>query len=203
MTKRVYISADYAESDGDREVADALNRWGADNKHMVDFVDMAKVASGSVSKNPDCRACDLKREFNNQINASSTAIFIIGNNTAKRLAGSGCERVYKPYYMCGCTPYKHNSGGAQPCKAYSTVIYESYGDVSPINCYSYLRHEFEQARKKGKTIIVLYNSLRKEESWLPPYMNAYKDKAQPFWTRNIWGVKVGNYLFIKNALGYV
>lgn len=31
MSKRVYISADYADGDGDREVVNELNRWGQDN----------------------------------------------------------------------------------------------------------------------------------------------------------------------------
>ena len=32
---------------------------------------MAKVVSGSVSKDPDCRICDLKREFNQQIKGNN------------------------------------------------------------------------------------------------------------------------------------
>lgn len=58
MSKRVYISADYDEKSGDRDVVDTLNNWGTDNKHKVDFVDMAKVVKGSVSEEPDCRICD-------------------------------------------------------------------------------------------------------------------------------------------------
>ena len=72
MNKRIYISADYAENDGDRKVVEELKKWGRDNYHLSDFVDMAEVISGSVSKNnPDCRICDLKEEFNKQIKASS------------------------------------------------------------------------------------------------------------------------------------
>lgn len=43
MAKRVYISADYDENSGDRNVVDELNKWGQDDFHKVDFVDMAKV----------------------------------------------------------------------------------------------------------------------------------------------------------------
>ena len=43
MSKRVYISADYSEDSGDRDVVDLLNNWGKDNYHKTDFVDMAKV----------------------------------------------------------------------------------------------------------------------------------------------------------------
>ena len=77
MSKQVYISADYADDSGDRNVVDILNGWAADPKRALSFVDMAKVVSGSVSKNPDCRICDLKAEFNRQINASS-AVIIFG-----------------------------------------------------------------------------------------------------------------------------
>ena len=41
----MYISADYDCEDGDSNVAEILNKWGSDNKHIVDFVDMAKVFS--------------------------------------------------------------------------------------------------------------------------------------------------------------
>ena len=60
MSKRVYISADYSESNGDRAVVDELHKWGKDKLHKVDYVDTAEVVSGSVSENPDCRPSDLK-----------------------------------------------------------------------------------------------------------------------------------------------
>lgn len=197
---RVYISADYAEKSGDREVVDLLNTWGSDNRHKVDFVDTAKVNSGSVAKDPDCRICDLKYEFNRQINASSYVIVVIGDKTAQRTAGNGCKRGHKNQFECYCTPYKQNTNGLKPCKVGSTV---SAGDnVGSINSYSYIRHEFEQAKKRGKKIIVLYNSLYNQPSWLPSYMNGYEDDAHPFWTTNILGEKVGDYQYIKQALGY-
>ena len=58
MNKRVYISADYSENDGDRNVVDVLHAWGKDDKHKVSYVDTAQVVSGSVSNDSDCRACD-------------------------------------------------------------------------------------------------------------------------------------------------
>ena len=200
MSKRVYISADYSQADGDCNVLDELHKWGKDNLHRVDYCDTAQVAKGSVSRNADCRPCDLKTEFNSQINASSAVIFIIGDKTSSRTAGSTCRRQ-SDGMLCSCTPYKHNANGVTYCKVYSipTCLY----DVNPINNYSYLRHEFEQAKKRGKTIIVVYNSLYKQPGWLPWYMSAYADKAQPFWIKNVWGDKVGNYTFIKKALGYV
>ena len=53
MSKQVYISADYAENDGDREVVNVLHKWSDDNVHKVSFVDMSQVASGSVSQDSD------------------------------------------------------------------------------------------------------------------------------------------------------
>ena len=95
MSKQVYISADYDQNNGDQAVVEELTKWGSDNLHKVDFIDMSKVSSGSVTKSSDCRICDLKAEFNRQINASSAVIFVVGDMTGSRTAGSGCERVSK------------------------------------------------------------------------------------------------------------
>ncbi|MBU3803731.1 MAG: hypothetical protein H9872_03095 [Candidatus Cellulosilyticum pullistercoris] len=200
MSKQVYISADYSEGSGDRNVVEELNKWGTDRQHKVDFIDMSKVASGSVSNDPDCRPCDLKLEFNQQINASSAVIFIVGDKTAARTAGSNCSRVNTNNNNCSCTPYKQNANGSKTCKVSHTV--RATDDVGNINTYSYLRHEFEQAKKRKKTIIVVYNSLRKESTWLPSYMKDYEKEAQPFWIYDNHGEKVGNYAYIKEALGY-
>ena len=200
MPKRVYISADYDPDSGDRNVVDELNKWGQDDKHKVEFVDMAKVVSGSVSEDSDCRPCDLKLEFNRQINASSYVIFVIGDKTATRTSGSGCSRSGNYLTIPTCTPYKQNTNGKKFCKVFSTC--SSGEDFGSINSYSYLRHEFEQAKKRGKNIIVAYNSTRRESSWLPSYMSDYEDEAVPFWIIGALGNKIGNYPFIKSALGY-
>lgn len=199
MSKRVYISADYSPADGDREVVDVLHQWAKDNYHVIEFADTARVVSGSVSNNPDCRSCDLKAEFNRQINISSIALFVIGDKTSSRTAGSTCRRQSNGVF-CTCTPYKQNTNGLSYCKVLN--ISTSDYDVNPVNNYSYLQHEFEQAKKKGKTIIVAYNSLYKQPSWLPWYMSTYANEAQPFWIKNVWGNRIGNYSFIKKALGY-
>ena len=44
MSKQVYISADYDRLNGDQDVVDELNKWGSDNLHKVDFIDMSKVS---------------------------------------------------------------------------------------------------------------------------------------------------------------
>ena len=64
MSKQVYISADYDQLYGDRNVVEELNKWGSDSLHKVDFIDMSKVSSGTVANGDDCRICDLKAEFN-------------------------------------------------------------------------------------------------------------------------------------------
>lgn len=201
MKKQVYISADYSESNGDRDVVEKLNQWGSDNLHKVDFVDMSRVASGSVSGTTDCRICDLKAEFNRQINASSAVIIIIGNKTKDRTAGKSCGRVNNEQKACECTPYKQNTNGAKPCKVKTAVPAKS-NNVGSINSYSYLQHEFEQAKKKGKDIIVLYNSTKCETNWIPEYMSEYKEIARPFWIADDNGRTVGDYAYIKEALGF-
>ena len=198
MSKQVYISADY-DKNGDKEVVEELVKWGKDNKHKVDFIDMSNPSSGSVVNTDDCRICDLKAEFNSQINASSAVIFVVGDMTKYRTAGSGCERNSKEWWQCYCTPYKQNKNGQKICKC--SIINTDWWNVSNINSYSYLRHEFEQAKEKSKQIIILYNSTRYETSWLPSYMDGYEDDAHPFWKYEN-GRKVGDYEYIKEVLGF-
>ena len=202
MSKRVYISADYSENNGDRTVVNELHKWGSDYKHKVDYVDTASVVSGSISSDPDCRPCDLKKEFNAQINVSSAVIFVIGDKTASRTAGNSCKRNTAGMY-CKCTPYKQNANGTKTCKVYITSYSaHSNDDIGYINDYSYLKHEFLQAQQKNKTIIILYNSLYNQPHWLPSYMKKYETIARPFWKRNHFRDIIGDYYLIKKELGY-
>lgn len=202
MSKQVYISADYDQTNGDQAVVNELLRWGQDNLHKVNFIDMSNPSSGSVAKSDDCRICDLKREFNRQINASSAVIFVIGDMTASRLAGNSCERMQKEQRECSCTPYKQNRNRCKSCKVAHVSTPGKDDDVGNINRYSYLQHEFEQAKKKKKKIIIIYNSTRKESGWLPAYMSSYKDYAQPFWKLNDSDEKIGDYSYIKDVLEF-
>lgn len=202
MSKQVYISADYDLLNGDRNVVDELNKWGQDDLHKVDFIDMSKVSSGSVANSNDCRICDLKAEFNRQINASSAVIFVVGDMTAYRTAGSGCERMSKEQWQCTCTPYKQNTNGTKSCKYFSVSTPSENDNYGCINECSYLRHEFEQSKKKKKTIIIVYNSTRNESNWLPSYMKEYKNDAKPFWKIDANENKVGDYSYIKEVLGF-
>lgn len=202
MSKRVYISADYSESDGDRDVVEELHGWGKDSYHKIDYIDTAEVVSGSVAEDPDCRPCDLKKEFNRQINVSSAVIFIIGDKTRNRRAGNTCNRLTTDRLNCLCTPYKQNAKGTTLCKVYGSIQTTSLDDIGEINSYSYLEHEFRQAVKKKKTIIIVYNSLIRQPAWLPSYMSGYENVAHPFWKRDSIGRIVGDYPYIKQALGY-
>ena len=65
-----------------------------------------------------------------------------------------------------------------------------------------MQHEFEQARKRKKKIIIVYNSTRKESHWLPAYMKGYEEDAQPFWRLNDFHEKIGNYSYIKDVLEF-
>ena len=201
-SKRVYISADYDPNLGDRDVVDELISWSDDARRKVEFVDMAKVVSGTVANDPDCRICDLKEEFNQQINASSSVIIVVGDRTASRTAGSACRRMQEDLSRCSCSPYKQNANGKKQCKVSCVYPADVQGDVGPINSYSYLRHEYEQAKRKNKQIVVLYNSTRCEASWLPSYLKDLQDSARPFWVRNSWGKRVGDYDHIKEVLGF-
>lgn len=202
MSKQVYISADYDRLNGDQNVVEELNKWGKDNLHKVDFIDMSKVSSGSVANSDDCRICDLKAEFNRQINASSAVIFVVGDMTDFRTAGNGCERMSKEQWQCTCTPYKQNTKGAKACKVSSVSTPSENDNYGSINKCSYLRHEFEQSKKKKKTIIIVYNSTRNESNWLPTYMKGYENDAKPFWKIDANGKKVGDYSYIKEVLGF-
>ena len=201
MAKRLYISADYDNEDGDQDVLNILRGWNESLKHSLEFTDMAQVASGSVANNSDCRICQLKKEFNTQINLSSHVLFIVGDKTASRKAGTYCERARKEQRECFCTPYRENSRGLKNCHISFTFPSTSDGDVGYINNYSYLKHEFKQAARKEKNIIIFYNSLRRESEWLPDYMAGFENIAEPFWTKDANGRKVGNYNLLKQLLG--
>ncbi|MDY4543013.1 MAG: hypothetical protein SPD88_09505 [Candidatus Ventricola sp.] len=202
MSKQVYISADYDQNNGDQAVVAELVKWGSDTFHRVDFIDMSNPSAGSIARNSDCRPCDLKAEFNQQINASSAVIFVVGSMTGVRKAGNQCERAVKGQSQCFCTPYKQNPNGIKPCKVASTFDTTENGDFGNINGYSYLQHEFEQARKRKKKIIIVYNSTRNEKYWLPSYMSGYENIARPFWKYDALGRKVGDYSYIKEVLGF-
>ena len=108
----------------------------------------------------------------------------------------------KEQWQSYCTPYKQNVNGTKACKVFNVCTPGEDDDFGYINNCSYLRHEFEQAKKKKKTIIIVYNSTRKESKWFPSYMKGYEDDAKPFWRTDDSGKKVGDYSYIKEVLGF-
>ena len=144
----------------------------------------------------------MQAEFNRQINKASAVIFIIGDKTKNRLAGNSCKRI-DDGEGCDCTPYKQNTNRTETCKIEGKTHKPAADeDLGKINAFSYIEHEFKQAVRKNKPIIIVYNSLNKQSSWLPSYMSDYENDTHPFWKRNAYGDKIGDYQYIKAALGY-
>lgn len=52
MRKQVYISADYSESDGDKDVVDELNKWGNDDYQELILLTCHKWHLEVYRKNP-------------------------------------------------------------------------------------------------------------------------------------------------------
>lgn len=78
MRKRIYISADYVPENGDCNVVNMLHKWS----RLIYIKQILWIQqTGDISRHLDCHACDLKEEFNRQINASSAVIFIVGDKT--------------------------------------------------------------------------------------------------------------------------
>lgn len=94
-----------------------------------------------------------ENKFNRQINASSAVIFVVGDMTGSHTARSGCARAAKNQGQCTCTPYKQNTNGIKACKIFSTSTPSDNEDYGYINKYSYLRHEFEQAKRRKRRLL--------------------------------------------------
>ncbi len=77
--------------------------------------------------------------------------------------------------------------GTKSCKVSTVVNASICADVGNINSYFYLQHEFEQAKKRNKIIIMRYNSLYKQSNWLPGYFSDYEDEAHLFWEKGLSG----------------
>ena len=191
----------------------------AEVKLLIDAIQSSKFITQTKSRElinkiksnvSEHQAKQLQRQvyINDRVKAMNESVYYnvddihtaIYQNKKIRTAGSSCTRVGRSQYESSCTPYKQNTNGSKVCKVGSTSN-ASEGSVGNINNYSYLRHEFEQAKKSNKKIIIVYNSLRSESGWFPSYMKGYEDRAVPFWKRDINGNKVGNYAFIKEELG--
>lgn len=108
-------------------------------------------------------------------------IFIVGDKTASKTAGSCCKRMSQEWFNCTCTPYKQNVNGTTTCKMYSaSPMGLDVKDIGNINPYSYVEHKFREAIIRKKDIIILYNSVINRSSWLPMYVKGYECYAHSF-----------------------
>lgn len=157
MSKRVYVSADWKDSGDlhscDKTVVDRIRKWKNDSRYGVDITCTDDVHN-SVTKNPDCRRCDIKDECGKFISSSNVIIFVVGDNTESKRAGL-CDGI-------SCSP-AYSGLNKRYCK-------RLFND-SISNSMSYLQYEITSAVKAGKSIIVVYNSVYRQENWIPGWYN--------------------------------
>lgn len=157
MSKRVYVSADWKESNDshscDKTVVDRIRKWKNDNRYGVDIICTDDVHN-SVTNNPDCRRCDIKDECGRNIKLSDVVIFVVGDNTESKKAGLCDGRLCSPAYSNLNKKY---------CKYFLK-------DCAS-NSMSYLQYEITSAVKSGKCIVIVYNSVYKQEKWIPGWYN--------------------------------
>ena len=161
MSKRVFVSADWKEPfdshSWDKEVVDRIRKWKDDNRYGVDIICTDDVHK-SVTKNSDCRRCDIKEECGRYINSSSVVVFVVGDNTASKKAGAcgsiSCSPPYSGHRKEWCK-YFFNKNFANPFPKGREM--------------SYLQYEITTAVLKKKSIILVYNSVYKQESWIPSW----------------------------------
>lgn len=164
MSKRVFVSADWKEPfdshSWDKEVVDRIRKWKYDNRYGVDIICTDDVHE-SVTKNSDCRRCDIKEECRRYINSSSVVVFVVGDNTASKKAGA-CDSI-------SCSP-AYSGQQKSYCKYF---LNKNFANPFPKGReISYLQYEITNAVLTGKSIILVYNSVYKQESWIPSWYNS-------------------------------
>jgi len=177
MSKKVYVSADWKEPfdshSWDKEVVDRIRQWGKDSRYGIEIVCTDNVHN-SVTNNNDCRRCDIKNECRSQIIKSDIIIFVIGDKTATKNAGP-CDGFY-------CSP-AYSGAEKKICnRNYLLEPIYSWKDMS------YLELEITTAVLNNKPIIIVYNSVKHQNSWIPSwYTKLCKDYNVrpigdfPFW----------------------
>lgn len=159
MSKRVFVSADWKEPfdshSWDKEVVDRMRKWKYDSRYGVDLICTDDVHK-SVTENSDCRRCDIKEECGRCIKSSSVVIFVVGDNTASKKAGAcdsiSCSPAYSGQQKSYCK-YFYNKSFANPFSGGREM--------------SYLQYEITTAVLAGKSIVLVYNSVYRQESWIP------------------------------------
>lgn len=174
MSKRVFVSADWKKPfdshSWDKEVVDRIRKWKYDNRYGVELICTDDVHD-SVVKNTDCRRCDIKEECGRYIKSSSIVIFVVGDNTASKKAGACdsmlCSPAYSGQKKSFCK-YFFNKGFANPFSGGREM--------------SYLQYEITTAVLKKKSIILVFNSVYKQESWIPAW---YKNLVKNYYVNEL------------------
>ena len=184
MGKRVFVSADWNEPfdsrSWDKEVVDKIRKWVTDDRYDLEIDCTDDVHDSVLDNNDDCRRCDIKGECGRHINRSSVIIFVVGDKTGTKAAGV-CDGI-------SCSP-AYSGQTKSRCKYYTSPAEDIYeGGVSEGNKMSYLKHEITKSAQKGKSVILVFNSMRKEENWIPSWYNTLLADGEftelcrvPFW----------------------
>ena len=157
MSKRVFVSADWKEPfdshSWDKEVVDRIRKWKDDSRYGVDLICTDDVHN-SVTRKEDCRRCDIKEECGRYIKSSSVVIFVVGDNTGSKKAG-GCDGV-------ACSP-AYSGLQKRYCNSYLT------NQISNWKGMSYLEYEITTTVLEKKNIVLVFNSVYKQENWIPTW----------------------------------
>lgn len=177
MSKRVFVSADWREPfdshSWDKEVVDRIRKWKSDPRYGIDIICTDDVHD-SVTNNPDCRRCDIKVECGDCIKKSSVVVFVVGDKTASKNAGP-CDGF-------SCAPAYSGSQKKYCNKAYIPDSISNWKNMS------YLEFEITTAVKNRKQILIVFNSVYRQEQWIPSWYKALRQYNQvnelariPFW----------------------
>ncbi len=155
MRKRVFVSADWKEPfdshSWDKEVVDRIRKWKNDSRYGIDIICTDDVHK-SVIENIDCCRCDIKKECEKYIKSSSVVVFVVGDNTGSKKAGI-CDGI-------SCSP-AYSRLQKRRCKLFLTK-FNWMG-------MSYLEYEITTAILEKKDIVLVFNSVYKQESWIPTW----------------------------------
>lgn len=163
MSKKVFVSADWKEPfdshSWDKEVVDRIRKWANDARYGIELFCTDDVHNSVIEK-PDCRRCEIKEECGRYIKWSSVVVFVVGDNTATKKAGAcdsiSCSPAYSGQQKSVCK-YSRN-------KSFANILSSGRG-------MSYLQYEITSAVLENKHIVLVFNSMYKQESWIPAWYN--------------------------------
>ncbi|MDE7422175.1 MAG: hypothetical protein K2N51_00515 [Lachnospiraceae bacterium] len=138
-------------------MVDRIRKWKYDSRYGVDLICTDDVHK-SVTENSDCRRCDIKEECGRYIKSSSVVIFVVGDNTASKKAGA-CDSI-------SCSP-AYSGQQKSNCKYFLNKSFAN--SFSGGREMSYLQYEITTAVLAGKSIVLVYNSVYRQESWIPSW----------------------------------